>query len=54
MIDYPRENRFLIALLRNFRISMKVHCLRRSDRTVKFPATTTSNPTCMSMKIHFP
>ena len=36
MIDYPRENRFLIALLRNSRISMKVYCSRRSDGTVKF------------------
>ena len=36
MMDYPRENRFLIALLRNSIISMKVYCSRRSDRAVKF------------------
>ena len=36
MIDYPRENRFLIALLKNSRISIKVHSSRRSDRAVKF------------------
>ena len=39
MIDYPRENRFLISISNKNRISMKVYCLRRSDRAVKFPAT---------------
>ena len=53
MIDYPRENLFLISIFSKNRISMKVHCSRRSDRAIKFPATTTSNPTCMSIKIHF-
>ena len=48
MIDYPRKNRFLISIFSKNRISMKVHCSRRSDRAVKFPATITSNPSLMA------
>ena len=36
MIDYLNENRFLISIFENNRISTKFYCSRRLDKAVNF------------------